>query len=197
MKRIGITGGIGSGKSIVARVLEAMGYPVYDADKMAKALYFKAPIKVAVQALLGDNSYFQDGRLNTAFISSKVFSNADLLKALEEILHPAVKQDFMEWQSQQVNHPLIFKESALIFEKHLQTELDAVILVVCDMEKRIERVKVRDHISEAEVLERMQKQWPDEKKMELTQLIVKNDEESLVLPQVVEILRILEPNILK
>jgi dephospho-CoA kinase len=197
MKRIGITGGIGSGKSIVSRVLEAMGYPVYDADKMAKALYFKTPIKIAVQALLGTNSYFPDGRLNTAFISSKVFSNGALLKALEQILHPAVKQDFMEWQSQQANHTLLFKESALLFEKHLHTELDAVILVVCDKARRIERVKARDHVSEAEVLERMAKQWPDEKKMELTQLIVKNDEELLVLPQIVEILRLLEHDVLK
>jgi dephospho-CoA kinase len=189
MKRVGITGGIGSGKSVVSKVLETMGYPVYDSDKMAKALYFKPSIKMAVQALLGNNSYLPDGRLNTAFISSKVFTNASLLKELEHILHPAVKEDFMEWQNQHANYPILFKESALVFEKQLHHELDAVILVVCDKALRIDRVIARDHISEQEVLERMAKQWTDEQKMEWTQLIVKNDEKTLVLPQVIEILR--------
>ncbi len=192
MKRVGITGGIGSGKSIVSKILETMGYPVYDSDKMAKALYFKPNIKIAVQALLGHNSYLHDGRLNTAFISSKVFTDASLLKELEHVLHPAVKEDFMDWQNRHANHPILFKESALVFEKQLHHELDAVILVVCDKALRIDRVKVRDSISEQEVIARMAKQWTDEQKMEWTKLIVKNDDKTLVLPQVIEILRQLE-----
>jgi dephospho-CoA kinase len=188
MKLVGITGGIGSGKSLVSKVLTTMGYAVYDSDQCAKDLYFKATIKEEVIQLLGQHSYHIDGSLNKAYIASLVFSNDQLLKSLEAILHPAVKQDFKEWQQLHQNSTILFKESALIFEKQLNKDLDAVILVTSDEQERIKRIIERDHISEEEVRMRMSKQWNDEQKAKYTNLIVKNDEFSMVLPQIIQIL---------
>ncbi len=192
MKLVGITGGIGSGKSLVSKILETMGYAVYDSDLQAKALYFKTAIKQEVVALLGPHSYHTDGSLNKAFIGAKVFSDQHLLHQLEDILHPAVKQDFLDWQTQHQHSTILFKESALIFEKQLNKDLDAVILVVSSMEARMQRLMQRDHVTEVEIRARMDKQWSDAEKLKQTQLVVKNDEESLILPQIIEILRKIE-----
>jgi dephospho-CoA kinase len=189
MKLVGITGGIGSGKSMVSKILETMGYAVYDSDKRAKELYFKPNIKASVTQLLGAHSYHADGTLNKAYIGTKVFSNTSELKALEQILHPAVKSDFLDWQKEHQSSTVLFKESALIFEKQLDKELDAVILVVASMEERINRIMQRDHISEAQIRERIDKQLSDEEKLKCTDLVVKNSENSLILPQIIEILR--------
>jgi dephospho-CoA kinase len=188
MKLVGITGGIGSGKSTVSKVLETMGYAVYDSDKRAKELYFKPNVKIKVIQLLGEHCYHVDGAINKAYIGSKVFSDATVLKSLEAILHPAVKQDFKDWQQLHQNSTMLFKESALIFEKQLDKDLDAVILVTSDEQERIKRIIERDHVSEDEVRKRMSKQWSDEQKAKYTDLIVKNDEFSMILPQIIQIL---------
>jgi dephospho-CoA kinase len=189
MKLVGITGGIGSGKSMVSKILETMGYAVYDSDKRAKELYFHPAIRTSVIQLLGEHSYHLDGTLNKAYIGSKVFSDSKVLKDLEKILHPAVKKDFLDWQKDHQSSTILFKESALIFEKQLDKELDAVILVLASLEDRIKRIKLRDHISEDQIHERISKQLSDSEKLKCTNLVVKNSEDSLILPQIIEILR--------
>lgn len=180
---IGLTGGIGSGKSIVAKLFETMGCAIYNSDERAKGLYFDPAIKTSIIHLLGVESYLNEKEINRNYISKKVFSDTSLLHQLNNIIHPAVKNDFISFKNKYPEGTLIFKESALLFEAGIYKELDHTILVTAPSEIKIERVMKRNSVSKAEVEKRMQAQWPDEQKIPLANFVIINDGLTALIPQ--------------
>ena len=184
--KVGITGGIGSGKSTVSKVFEVLGVPVYYADDAAKRLMNEhEPMKQRLLEIFGQETYI-DGILNRNYLSSMVFNDPEKLALLNSIVHPATLQDADHWMQQQ-SHPYAIKEAALIFESGAQEFLDLVIGVYAPAHLRIQRVMKRDHITREEVKARMDKQISEDIKMQLCDYIVTNDEQQLVIPQVVEL----------
>ena len=183
MLKIGITGGIGSGKSIVAKVFEHLDIPVYNADTAAKSLMEKDPaLRASITDLFGPEAYL-NGTLNRSFISSLVFKDPSLLAALNALVHPATIQYGNEWMNRQ-SAPYVIKEAALIFESGTQAELDYVIGVYAPQALRIHRVMQRDTVTREQVMQRMANQLDESLKMKLCDVVVVNDDQQLVLPQV-------------
>lgn len=191
IKRIGLTGGIGSGKTTIAHILEAMSYPIYYSDLRAKFLSDEHPvIRQGLIALLGEESYI-DGTLNRVYVSERIFSNPDLRLKVNEIIHPIVRKDFDDWAAQQTS-PLIFNEAAILFETGAFQQFDAVLLVCAPTDVRIQRVMLRDHCSKASVEQRIKSQWTDDQKRKLTKYCVENNGEKPILVQLEKILSVLE-----
>jgi dephospho-CoA kinase len=186
MLRIGLTGGIGSGKSTVAKVFETLGVPVYYADEAAKRLMNEDEIlKEKIQQHFGKEVYI-DGKLNRTYLSSIVFNDSKKIEQLNALVHPVTIQDAIDWMQQQTT-PYTIKEAALIFESGSQAGLDKVIGVYAPAPLRILRVMKRDNISREDVLSKMNKQIDEEMKMRLCDYVITNDEQELVLPQVLEL----------
>ncbi|WP_324026858.1 dephospho-CoA kinase [Maribacter sp. BPC-D8] len=170
---IGLTGGIGSGKSTVATMFKELGVPVYDSDKRAKYLMNTSKIiNKQLVALLGEEAY-EEGKLNRPFIAEKVFNDSELLAELNNIVHPVVRQDFIDWIKEQ-DSCYVIQETALLFENKSQELYDDVILVTAPKEVRIERVLSRDNSTRAQVEARMNNQLDDEIKLELANFIIEN-----------------------
>ena len=173
MRLIGLTGGIGSGKSTVAKMFAALGVPVYNSDTEAKLLMGKSKkIKKAIIELFGNEAYLED-TLNRDFIAKKVFTDKALLNQLNAIVHPAVKKHFESWVKKQV-YPYVIQEAAIIFENGNQDRYDAVVLVTAPKDIRINRVMKRDKVEEQQVLSRMNNQWDEADKMALASYVIKN-----------------------
>jgi dephospho-CoA kinase len=186
MLKVGLTGGIGSGKSTVAQIFEVLGIPVYYADSAAKNLMNDDEIlKTEIIKEFGPASYVNDS-LDRAYISSIVFKDKEKLAKLNALVHPATIRNAEQWMSRQTASYAI-KEAALIFESGSQDQLDYVIGVHAPRALRIHRVMERDDVSSDEVNRRMQNQIEEEIKMKLCDFIVKNDEEELLMPQVIEL----------
>ena len=191
MKKIGLTGGIGSGKTSIAQIIAAMSYPVYYSDQRAKFLSDENPaIRNGLFDLFGDEAYI-DGTLNRVFVSERIFSKPDLRLKVNEIIHPIVRKDFDDWAAQQTSS-LIFNEAAILFETGAYQQFDAVLLVCAPEAVRIQRVMLRDHCSKASVEERIQSQWTDAQKRSLTKYCVENDGRQPILIQLEKILKELE-----
>ena len=187
MKRIGITGGIGAGKSLVAEIIKAMGYPVYNSDERAKELTESNPkIKTGLIYLFGEEIY-QNDTLNKFALAQAIFSDESLREKVNALIHPIVREDFNLWALAQ-NNSLVFNESAILFETGSFKNFDAIILVYAPKELRIKRIMKRDNCSENEVLKRMNSQFSDEEKYQLTEFRVLNDEQTPLLVQVEEII---------
>ncbi len=182
-----LTGGIGSGKSTVAKLFEVLGVPVYNSDIRAKEMYYKPEVKEQVIRLLGTNAYDEKGKLNAPHISSIIFRDSQMLHKVNAIIHPAVENDFKEFVQQHSKSKLIFKESALIFEAGIYKKLDKTILVTSPLELRIARVQSRDGITRDEVIKRINHQLPDEEKGPISDFIINNDEKTGLTPQVLEV----------
>ncbi|HEY6162997.1 MAG TPA: dephospho-CoA kinase [Bacteroidia bacterium] len=186
MKVIGITGGIGSGKSTVCRIFKTLGIPVFNADDEAKKLYSEAEVRKKVTALLGEEVY-RDGALDRAVVAKKVFSDKTLLAQLNNIIHPAVQEKFVQWCKENASAPYVIKEAAILFEAGSDKDTDAVITVTAPKELKIQRAMKRDGISAGEVEKRMKNQWSDEEKIKRSRFVIKNDEMELLIPQVMGI----------
>lgn len=183
---VGLTGGIGSGKSTVARMFELLGCLIFESDKVAKELYFDPEIKKKVLALLGKESYLGENKINTPFISSRVFSDPALLGQLNAILHPAVIEASRRFADANPDK-IIVKETALLFEAGLEKFVDLSILVVADEAVRIQRVMKRDKQNEEEIRRKIRNQSSQENNMGKADYIVYNNETELVIPQVIQI----------
>lgn len=184
--KVGLTGGIGSGKSTVAKVFEVLGIPVYYADDAARRLMNEdETLKDELQKLFGKETYI-DGKLNRKYLSGLVFNNAEKLAGLNSIVHPATFRDAGLWMQQQ-SAPYAIKEAALIFESGAQEHLDYLIGVFAPAPLRIQRVMKRDGVTRNEVMARMEKQMEESIKMRLCDYVITNDELELVIPQVVKI----------
>lgn len=184
--KVGITGGIGSGKSTVAKVFEVLGIPVYYADDAAKRLMNEDELlKTELQELFGKETYI-DGKLNRKYLADLVFNDEEKLSLLNSIIHPATLRDSDQWMMQQ-STPYAIKEAALIFESGAQEHLDYVIGVSAPLPARLQRVMKRDHVTREEVKARMEKQLDESIKMRLCDYVITNDEQELVIPQVIKI----------
>jgi dephospho-CoA kinase len=179
MRHIGLSGGIGSGKSTVAKALEHMGYPVFYSDEEAKKLYETHPLlKNQLIAILGKDSY-QNGVFQKQVLASQLFENPALKEQIAALVHPLVRERFNEWAGLQTAD-LVFNEAAILFETGAYKQFSATVLVVAPLETRIERVQKRDGLSREEVLKRIENQWPDATKMQLTPHIITNDGQPLL-----------------
>lgn len=185
---VGVTGGIGSGKSTVCRVFSILGIPVYAADDRAKWLMANDPnLKKEISAQFGEKSFLEDGSLNRAFLAEEVFSDPEKVKKINALVHPAVGEDFKNWTKGQ-SAPYLIKEAALLFESGSYKELDYIINVSSPLKIRVARVLLRDpHRSENQVNHIIDQQMPDEQKNELADYVIKNNDSKLILPQVLEI----------
>lgn len=189
MLKVGITGGIGSGKTTVARIFEVLGIPVFYADAVAKEIMVSDPILMdGIRAKFGTESYSDSGLLNNKHIANIVFNDADQLEVLNSLVHPAVFRAFDNWiASLPKSTPYILKEAALLFESDSYKMCDVSILVLSPTEVRLKRVMDRDKVSEAHVKARMDKQFTDEEKLELADYQVYNDESRSVILQVMDL----------
>lgn len=183
MIRVGLTGGIGSGKSTVARVFEVLGIPVYYADEATRQLMnTDEALKKEIINHFGEESY-SNGQLNRPYIASIVFNNKEKLELLNALTHPATIRHANEWMQQQTT-PYVIKEAALIFESGSAENLDYVIGVSAPKNIRIKRVMERDHISAEEVQKRMDRQLSEDMKMKLCDFVLVNNDTDLLTPQV-------------
>ena len=183
--QIGITGGIGSGKSIVTRIFSGLGVPIYDADSHAKALMTTDGILVeSIKKEFGALSYDPDGSLNRTYLAKNVFHDDKALEKLNALVHPRIAIDYQEWLVKQTARYVI-KEAALIYEANTHHLLDKVIVVTAPVEMRIRRVLARDnHRTVEQIKAIVEKQMPEGTKVERADYIIVNDESTLVIPQV-------------
>jgi dephospho-CoA kinase len=182
---VGLTGGIGSGKSTVARLLEMLGCVIFNSDEVAKEVYFDDDVRSRVITLLGHDAY-QDDKLNRHYISSRIFGDTLLLHQLNAIIHPVVMNTFIEFVKRHKDK-IIVKESALLFEAKLSAGLDKIIVVVADDELRIKRVMRRENISRDDVLKRIKSQLPQEEKIKKADFVIRNNEQEFLITQVLDI----------
>lgn len=186
--KIGIAGGIGSGKSTIARIIETMGYPVYYSDSRAKMIMVKDILLVQqIKENFGEDIYSKKNELNREKLGAIVFKNPDKLTLLNSLVHPAVARDYNAWIDQH-EVELLFKESAILFKSGIYKEMDYNILVTAPKNERIKRTMERDNISRGAVLVRMKNQWVDEQRIPLTDFIIDNSGKEMVIPQIISVL---------
>ena len=185
--QVGITGGIGSGKSLVCKIFHSLGISVYDADSHAKELMTTDGILVSeIKKEFGVLSYNADGSLNRAYLGNTVFNDSARLKTLNSLVHPRVGINYQQWVDKQIDQPYVLKEAALLFEANSHQSLDKVIVVHANEALRLQRVLKRDqHRTAQQVLSIMSNQMPEEEKLKRADFIVRNDETILLIPQVV------------
>ena len=172
-KIVGLTGGIGSGKTTIAKHIKSMGIPVYIADDAAKKILLLPETLNALKLVFG-NAIFDDELLNKDKLSKIVFNNPEMLKQLNQIVHPAVKKDFDKWLLLHENQPLVVKEAAILFESGSYKDCDVIITIVAPVEERIQRVVERDHTISDAVLSRINNQWSDEMRIEKSDYVIEN-----------------------
>ena len=188
MLHIGITGGIGSGKTTVCKIFEVLGIPVYYADIRAKWLMENnSELCNRIKDLLGQEAYTHEGRLNRSWIASRVLANPELLEGLNGLVHPAVALDGLQWQEEQKDVPYTLKEAALLFESGSYRFLDKIIVVTAPVEVRIARVMARDKASRETVLGWIAKQMDEAEKAAQADFVIQNDGKHLLIPQVMTV----------
>jgi len=187
MFRVGLTGGIGSGKTLVSSIIERLGVPVYNADLAARALMNNdAELKAGIVEIFGKQAYNKDG-LDRVFLAGAVFGDHEKLSGLNGLVHPAVRKDFNRWVALQTGSPYVVEEAAILFESGAGAEMDLTVLVYAPEELRIRRVMERDQATREEVLKRMGHQLSEEEKMKMAGFIINNDGSQMLLPQVIEL----------
>ena len=186
MKKIGITGSIGSGKTYVSKVFESLGISVFNADNEAKKIMSCSfDLINSIKNEFGEDIYDKYS-LNKKKLASIVFSDSAKLKKLNSIVHPIVKQEFLNWCKIQKS-PYVIKEAAILFESNSYKELDSIICVSAPKKLRIDRVRLRDSLKDYEINNRMRNQFSQEQKEDLSDYIIVNDEKELLLTQIIRI----------
>ena len=187
MIKVGVTGGIGSGKTTVCRLFETMGAPVYYADPRAKYLMENDPqLKQKILALFGEEAYL-DEKLNRKHISSIVFDSPRKLEELNKIVHPAVEADGEAWMQDHNSSAYVIKEAALLIQAGTHKKLDFVVLVTAPEEQRIRRVMSRDKVSREDVIKRMSNQWSQDEMSHFADFSINNDGKTMLIPQVLQL----------
>jgi dephospho-CoA kinase len=186
MIKVGLTGNIGSGKSLVTSIFETLGVPVFHADEVAKTFLTDKSVQIAIKEKFGESVFNGEipDRKKLAYI---VFNNRDALAFLNSLIHPKVRQELMRWFDQNAESCYVIEEAAILFESSLYREFDKIIMVAAPVELAIRRVMQRDGIGKEKVKKRLINQWQQEKKIELSDYVIINDENHLVIPQVMAI----------
>ena len=193
MLKVGITGGIGSGKSTVCRVFSVLGIPVFQADVEAGRLQNEDPKIISeLIGMFGSEIYSLEGSLNRKMLASIVFNDRGLLEKLNSIIHPAVHHEFEEWSAGNLNFPYVIYEAAILFETGSYHNFDFTILVVADEKERIERVSKRDHSRPEDVLQRMNNQLMDKEKIKMADFVIENNDNQLIISQILKLDQLLK-----
>jgi dephospho-CoA kinase len=187
MTKIGLTGGIGSGKSVVSSLLEVLGVPVYEADAESKRLVDTSPlIRRELTGLFGESIYHDSG-IDRKRLAAIIFNEPDMLKRVNAIIHPEVSRHFLDWAGRQIADMCAI-ETAILFESGFHRLVDISVMVCAPLEQRIERAMLRDGVSRDEILCRINSQWPDEMKKTYADCILHNDGRRALLPQLATLL---------
>ena len=185
---IGLTGGIGVGKSYCALIFQEIGIPIYNSDHRAKQLMTSSPEVInKIKTVFGSQAYTEKGLLNRSFLADKIFKDKQLRNTINEIVHPVVRKDFLTWVETQKNTSYVLQESALLFEIGLYKKFDAMILVDAPLELRISRVMSRDKVDRNHVLQRINSQMSSEEKRQMADYIIDNDGTQGVIKQILKI----------
>lgn len=188
MKKIGITGGIGSGKSTVCEIFKSLGVAIFHADDEARDLQNNdLQIKNLLIELFGEHIYSQDGMLDRKKLAEVIFNDSKALAKVNAIIHPAVHKCFLKWAENHQDAPYFLYEAAILLESGYAYDFDRNILIVADEKLRIERVIMRDHTSEELVRQRIMNQMPDIQKIKMVDYIIENNNEKLLFPQIIEL----------
>lgn len=187
-KIIGLTGGIGSGKTTIAKHLKSIGIPVFISDEEAKKVINLPEVKKSLKAIFGDQ-IFDGDQIDKSILAKIVFNDATKLAQLNQIIHPIVKSNFEKWKANYSNSPIIVKEAAILFESGSYKDCDYVISITAPLEERINRVIARDSVSKESVLNRIDKQWPDEARNAKSDFVIENITIDETLKKIVEILK--------
>ena len=185
-KRIGITGNIGSGKSLVCKIFNHLGISTFHSDEETKKLYFLPDIKKEIVGRFGDEVYFEDGSHNKKLLSYHLFQNKEALQFIEDLLYPKLNQVFDEWCEKQTSKYVLF-ESAILFEKNFDRQFDKIIFVSAPEDVRVKRAMQRDRCDEENVRSRMRLQWDEATKKAKSDYIINNDNNVMLIPQVMRI----------
>ncbi|MBB1139743.1 dephospho-CoA kinase [Myroides sp. WP-1] len=186
---VGLTGGIGSGKTTVAKLFEKHGIPIYIADERARAIMDQPDVVQAVQQIFTTSVITEQGTLDRSKIKQLVFDAKDQLNKLNQIVHPRVKEDFDQWLIEHKEAPIVMKESAILFENGLEKNCDVVVLVIAPEEVRIERVMNRDGVSKEQVMKIINNQMKDEEKLRRSQYIIENNNKKSLESDIISIIR--------
>jgi len=187
MLKVGLTGNIGSGKTLVASVFSTLGVQVFHADAEARKQFENEEIKYKIRETFGPGVFSPDGEVIRTGLAEIVFNNHSLLDKLNKIIHPGVRNDYQNWCMQHSKAPYTLYEAAILFESGHYLEMDKVICVTAPEALRIMRVMERDHLTRQEVEKRMANQWDEERKVKLSDYVIRNDESAMVIAQVMEI----------
>lgn len=191
MLKVGLTGSIGSGKTLVSKIFETLGVNVFYADNSAKALYENNKVREEIINVFGSSILTENNQIDRKVFAEIIFDDKSALKKINSIIHPLVMNDFVKWLANHKNEPYILHEAAILFESDLSKNFDFVITISAPEELRIERIMKRDNVNHETVIARIKNQWSDEKKVNLADFVVLNDETELVIPQVIKIHKIL------
>ncbi len=191
MKIIGVTGGIGSGKTIVCNVFSHLGIPVYEADKAVHRLYENQELIAKVADTISPEVLDKNGKINRKKLSEIVFNDPSKLQQLNKIVHPAVQKDFLDWTEKHKGLSYVIEEAAILFESGAYKNCDKIISVSAPVELRISRVRERDHKSKTEVEQILSRQMPEEERNKRSDYIIYNDEKQMIIPQVLDLHSIL------
>lgn len=188
MLKVGITGGIGSGKTLICKVFAHLGVPQYSSDTEARNIVNRnAHVKESIKTVFGKDVYDQDGNLDRKKIAGFVFNDKEKLEKLNSIVHPEVQTHFQNWLSLHKEQKYVLKEAAILIESGAYKELDFIITVVSPLELKIKRIMKRDGISREAILKVMENQMSDSEKIKLSDFVIVNDEKKLVIPQILKI----------
>lgn len=191
IKKIGITGNIGSGKSLVCKIFEHLGINTFLSDEETKKLYLLPEIKKQILDYFNDEVYFNDGTLNKKLLSYHLFKNPKALQFIESVLYPQLNKTFDRWCEKQNSDYVLF-ESAILFEKKFDSQFDKIIFVSAPEDVRLQRAMLRDKCNEENVRSRMRLQWSEETKIEKSDFIIYNDGNEMLIPQILKIHDILK-----
>lgn len=185
MLKIGLTGSIGSGKTTIAKLFTLLNIPVYLSDYEAKKILDQPEVTKLIVEKTGNSILADNGLINRKALAEIVFNDIEKLQWLNSLIHPRVRQHFFDWAEKHQEYPYIIQESAILFESGFDKFFNKIIVVTCPQEERISRVLKRDTMTRKELLDRMDNQWAEELKIKKADIIIHNEEMSLVIPQVI------------